>query len=53
MTNTHPLWILFIYGEEMVWNLEENGQVHIYHADTDIRANWNAGDAMAYYPLSC
>ena len=53
MTNNNPLWILFIYGNEMVWNLAEDDQIHIYKLDTDIRANWNAGDTMAYYPLSC
>ena len=52
MTYNKPLWILFVYGNETVWNLAEDDQIRIYKLDTDIRANWNVGDVMAYYPLS-
>ena len=53
MANNNPLWILFIYENEAVWNLAEDDRIYTFSLDTDIRSSWNAGDVMAYYPLSC
>ena len=34
------------------WQLDDRGDVYTYPLDVDIRARWQYGDAMAYYPFS-